>query len=143
MNDNEIIKTLEECGGVGDCEKCPLNELGGIDKCVSTLTQNALDLINRQMADIETLENNLKFVRDTLTRALDENDQLKKRLDSHCNNCRMQDRRTRDRAEAIKEFAKKLKEQYSQADILCPRRIVSITEKGLDSLVKEMVGEQK
>lgn len=47
------------------------------------------------------------------------------------------------RAEAIKEFAEKLKDKYSQADILCPRRIISITEKGLDDFVKEMVGKQE
>ena len=44
------------------------------------------------------------------------------------------------KAEAIKEFAGRLKEKYSQADILCPRRIISLTEKELDDLVKEMVG---
>ena len=45
------------------------------------------------------------------------------------------------KAEAIKKFADRLKEKYSQVDILCPRRIVSLTEKDLDDLVKEMVGD--
>lgn len=45
--------------------------------------------------------------------------------------------------EAIKEFADMLKTKYSQADILCPRRIVSLTEKDLDNLVIEMVGDEK
>lgn len=43
----------------------------------------------------------------------------------------------RKKAEAIKEFAESLKEKYSQADILCPRRIICLTEKDLENLVKE------
>lgn len=44
------------------------------------------------------------------------------------------------RAKAVKGFAERLKTKYSQADILCPRRVVSLTEKELDNFVKEMVG---
>lgn len=51
MKDKEIIKALENCGGAGECQKCPLNDLGeGISLCIPHLTQNALDLINRQKA---------------------------------------------------------------------------------------------
>lgn len=42
------------------------------------------------------------------------------------------------KAKAIKEFAERLKEKYSQADILCPRRIISLTENELNNLLKEM-----
>lgn len=99
MSDNEIIKALECCSVTKSrCRECQLIHRDG--SCTTILAKQALDLINRQKADVETLENNLKFVRGTLTRALDENEQLKKRLDSHCNNCRMRDRKERDRAEA-------------------------------------------
>ena len=47
MTDNEIIKANECCGI--NCLECPLNETG---KC-ATLTQETLDLINRQKAEIE------------------------------------------------------------------------------------------
>jgi hypothetical protein len=41
----------------------------------------------------------------------------------------------------VEDFAKRLKEKYSQADILCPRTLVCLTGKELDELVKEMVGD--
>lgn len=51
LTDNEIIKALENCGNVGECQKCPLNEMGqGISLCIPHLTQNALDLIKRKQA---------------------------------------------------------------------------------------------
>lgn len=39
---------------------------------------------------------------------------------------------------AIREFARRLKVKYSQADILCPRRVISLTEKELYEFVEEM-----
>lgn len=56
MKDNEIIKALEICGDCGHCTECPFDDLGGIDKCMHTLILNALDLINRQKAEIERLK---------------------------------------------------------------------------------------
>jgi hypothetical protein len=55
-NDNDIIKALERCR-IGkrenDCKKCPL--YGRVPACVGYLVQDALDLINRQKAEIERL----------------------------------------------------------------------------------------
>ena len=51
MNDNEIIKALEYClaqGITSECEGCK-DKIG----CRDTLLSNALDLINRQKAEIE------------------------------------------------------------------------------------------
>lgn len=62
MNDNEIIKALEACkSGYCYCgEGCPLANDDGYDddisKCTSKLSENALDLINRQRAEIEDLK---------------------------------------------------------------------------------------
>ena len=51
MTDNEIKKALECCGNQIACtDGCPLDDLGGIDKCIHTLLLNALDLINRLQA---------------------------------------------------------------------------------------------
>ena len=55
MTDNEIIKALECCVKtefISDCAKC---EMFAID-CKDILIENALDLINRQQAEIERLE---------------------------------------------------------------------------------------
>ena len=56
MTDNEIIKALECCANnPNECvcyeNKCPL--FG--QKCIDVLSKNALDLINRQKAEIEAL----------------------------------------------------------------------------------------
>jgi hypothetical protein len=86
---------------------------------------DALNLINRQQAEIKRLTTLAKLGN--------------MRADDYR---AMRDKCKTARAEAIKEFAERLKEKHSQADILCPRRIVSLTEMELDNLVKEMVGEE-
>lgn len=56
LTDNEIIKALECCrcddGDLSNCEDCPLVECKNIFVCHSKLSTNALDLINRQKAEI-------------------------------------------------------------------------------------------
>ena len=56
MTDNEIIKALECCSvnAEGNCRGCPL--LNDYSPCGVKLTTNALDLINRQKAEIERLK---------------------------------------------------------------------------------------
>ena len=57
LSDDEIVKALECCANGGsqkDCELCPI----GIIKCFeqeNLMPQLALDLINRQKAEIERL----------------------------------------------------------------------------------------
>ena len=65
MNDNEIIKALECCCKGDKCVgHCPFhNNKHDIDICTSRLTKNALDLINRQKAEVEKLQNELKTTR--------------------------------------------------------------------------------
>lgn len=60
MNDNEIIKALECCKdeeGLHFCSICPMykNDPDN-DFCQENLCENALDLINRQRAEIEDLK---------------------------------------------------------------------------------------
>lgn len=55
MTDNEIIKALECCTyniTQEKCDECPL--YGG--HCTTELAKNAIDLINRQKAEIEKIE---------------------------------------------------------------------------------------
>jgi hypothetical protein len=54
MTDNEIIKALEYCqqqGITSECERCKVKR-----GCRATLIENALDLIERQKAEIEKLQ---------------------------------------------------------------------------------------
>lgn len=52
MTDNEIIKALECCYTYSNCNGCPQE---GKIKCLELAGRNALDLINRQKAEIERL----------------------------------------------------------------------------------------
>lgn len=55
MTDNEIIKALDCCsyGSEFKCQECPANDCSL--SCDSKLAKKALDLINRQNAEIEKL----------------------------------------------------------------------------------------
>lgn len=59
MTDNEIIKALECCKmfyaehNNFHCNDCPINDC---KECETKLFSNALDLINRQQAEIERLQ---------------------------------------------------------------------------------------
>ena len=57
MTDNEIIKALECCGNIVDstCKGCVYHETYNAS-CVVRLMRDALDLINRQKAEIESLK---------------------------------------------------------------------------------------
>lgn len=55
MSDEEIKKCLECCISLS-CEGCPLKNNHG---CLAISDENALDLINRQQAEIEQLKRNL------------------------------------------------------------------------------------
>lgn len=57
MTDNEIVKALEICEcGYCDIHKCPYRHIEDIDKCTSKLAGDALSLIERQKAEIDTLK---------------------------------------------------------------------------------------
>jgi hypothetical protein len=59
----EIIKALECCASgtsSEDCEGCPFNENDICDKESNATEKYALDLINRQKAEIERLKKAIK-----------------------------------------------------------------------------------
>lgn len=117
MTDNDIIKALECCidADGARCDECPY------DVCCthaeSTMLNDALALINCQKAEIERLKGNLKFVRGTVERSKAEIEKQyeQARADILAN---MADGGTschwcidQHKAEAIKEFAERLKEK--------------------------------
>lgn len=57
MKDSDIIKALECCKSAiaTGCKDCPLYNTEKTCTCVTILSENALDLINRQEAEIERL----------------------------------------------------------------------------------------
>ena len=121
MTDNEIIKALECCADntEGKCRECPFHKLK--ISCIDGLERNALDLINRQKAEIERLTKD-KY---RLQKALNQSE----------------DYRAIAKDEAIKEFAERLKAKGYRG--IADGGLGFIIHKDIDNLVKEMTEEQK
>ena len=125
LSDNEIIKALPKIlyGGHG-CTNCRYGVTKGDERCGlkgCIIARNALDLINRQKAEIEFLK------QDALTPVVTKiGDEIA--------------RRQKIKAEAIKEFAERLKKAgFNGMDVVIPEEVVFIDD--IDNLVKEMVGD--
>lgn len=125
MTDNEIIKSLECCGG-SNCHECP------IEGCTDDIFGNALNLIKRQKAEIERWKKkaNTPFANVTF----DEN-KLKEIVADAIENIEFNLNSVK--SEAIIEFAERLKENYYFTD----RWGKIITKSTVDNLVKEMAGK--
>lgn len=110
MTDNEVIKALECCAyweNDKSCEDCPANTYGF--SCANRMAKYALNFINRQKAGIERLKKKNKIlIKDADTAfqdGLDENrDLFKKEVEPEI------------RAEAIKEFAGRLKSKVNDLE---------------------------
>ena len=118
MNDNEIIKALECCQSpTAECKNCPMpKDIQDDCRCMETISRNALSFINRQKAEIERLTT------------------LAELGNMRANDYRvMRNKAKNARAEAIKEFAERLK-TYFEIE-------TNIFTNYIDNLVKEMVGD--
>ena len=129
LTDNEIVKAksmlkkLEEAyEAYYDTSKGMPYDIDVTLRETAICLENSLNEINRQKAEIErlTAEAN-RYKRYYFNHEYDEMERTAK-------------------AEAIKEFAERLK-LYSRIDVICPIKIISMPEIALDNLVKEMVGD--
>ena len=62
MTDKEIIKALECCNQEDMCDQCPYDFACYDDKYKSILSKDALDLINRQQAEIDRYKGVIKIL---------------------------------------------------------------------------------
>ena len=120
MTDNEIIKALED--------KTHKAEYSWVDSSYCdvevSLLKNALDLINRQQAEVERLQKG--------------NDELGKAIaGAYELNCFLEATRKIVRVEAIKEFAERLDKKTIATAEYCD----VVLGQDIDNLVKEMVGK--
>ena len=123
MNDADIIKALQLCFTLGRCEDCPLYADGLFSQsrnaCRAKLMGDALDLINRQKAEIERLNTNMDAMVSEHKRLI-----------------------VNVRTEVIKEFAKRLKEeghvQLPPIGYPIDTSDFVIYPEDIDNLVKEM-----
>ena len=94
FTDEVIIEAFANCNTIGrGCPYCPITPKTE-DVCDS-LTEKVIDLLHRQRAEIEKLQ---------------------KLLDDKCDRCI-----ERDRAEAIKEFADRLRSHYPHTQSILKR----------------------
>ena len=115
MNDNDIIKALECCSSEkNSCTECPIDALGYCE-CMTPMSINCLNLINRLKAEIEELKEAYAVYEETTG--------LKW-----------------VRAEAIKEFAERVKDIVDEPALI-RGRVIDIIIDTIDNLVKEMTGE--
>lgn len=121
MTDNEIIKALECCSQEDMCQSCPYGASCLDEKYVSILSKDALDLINRQKAEIL----NLKADKEAL---INGQETLQKNLPKVIG------------AEAIKEFAEKVDFLICTTPSV-PNRCYRKLSAGIKKLLKEMVGD--
>lgn len=98
--DEEVIKALQVCVANDSCKECPINpNHGNYRYCTNLALTYALDLINRQRAEIERLQTAANNAVRCFTR-LETIYKIKcKQLETA-------------KAEAIKEFAERLKERF-------------------------------
>ena len=119
MTDKEIIKALENCLCICNCEYCPFFDIDS-RRCSTILFESVIDLINRQQAEIERLES-----------IINTDNQMIKSL----NKCY-----EISKTEAIKEFAERLVEyieyRYNENCDFVP--YVRLSE--IEKVVYEMVG---
>lgn len=133
MTDKEIINQWKHERELAECV-CSYF----VDQVELSLVNETIDLINRQQAENKELAeaiHNLTIEKDALFDKAEELkakiERLQKLLDDKCDRCI-----ARDKSEAIKEFASRLK--YG-----VPQEYGVISCYDVDNLVKEMVGEEE
>ena len=130
MTDNEIIEGLKTI------------QFNSYSTTVHWTIDGAIDLINRQQAEIERLNVNLVGMRGACNSYKMHYDNAKAAIERlHTENNQFADigkMYSEIRAEAIKEFAERLKKKY-EFYIVCDWRTLNGE---IDDLVKEMLGEE-
>ena len=150
FTDDEIVKALEWCKDA-NCFGCPFD--GEVD-CVHKSAQVALDLIKRQKAENSNLTSDLTSLQNDLTSAKAEIERLREereKLLKECKKCgsktqkvitKLQKQMRQNKNEAIKGFAERLKQYCAPGgDFGDPCGVLTVTDRWIDHLVKEMTGE--
>lgn len=123
MEDKEVIKVLMCCveGTSEACRKCVFGLTPPYPVCKSVVEKYALDLINRQKAAIESMAKLVEGFEENCNTAIKIIDRWEKAYASA-------------KAEAIKEFAERLKAIAARCSFSCYR----VDSEDIDNLVKEM-----
>jgi putative protein kinase ArgK-like GTPase of G3E family len=154
MTDKDIIKALECCDDFGWCGQCSLQ---GVIDCKTVLTDNALDLINRQQSAIDVYMQENDRLKTAYIQVSMDRDEAKAEIEklqlSRKQKLKEIERLKRGwkadvieteniKAEAIKELEAKIYEKLHEAE-MHGNFEPTLTREMLDSIFKEMVGEGK
>lgn len=152
MTDNDIVKALECCAGDDGCDVCPMYKPSS--ECITELQGKALDLINRQKAELQKAKAELKettekfncqqYVYADLSDIIkDKNAEIEKLQADYSSMqstlAKMSMGVAEAKAEAIKEFAEKVK--ATQRELFNNIYSTTAWNAVIDNLVEEMVGE--
>lgn len=134
--DEQIAKALECCSGIGDakCVDCPYYDA---ERCAEASATDAIDLINRQKAEIEELEYDRKLIFDEGETWQKKANDLQVELDAMrgaANSYKMHYENAR--AEAIRKFAERLKDKARMPIGTLYGKMVYVED--IDNLVAEM-----
>lgn len=137
LTDEDVVEGLERCISTTTaeaCVGCPFNKQNLCNKDQWALERYALDLIKRQKSEIERL----KSANDEKFRQWD---MLAEKTKTHYANL-YNEAKDKLKAEAYKEFAEKLKDA-AMPYLRGGKYYEIITTRCIDTLLKEMVGEQE
>ena len=136
----DIISSLKIIATTRNCNECKIrNCKWGTCNCSQITANAALDLINRLKAENEMLKAENKSIRYCYEQAKSYNDTLAESCEKNCKKFNMT-----TRAEAIKEFAERLKEKcYEDFQETYEMLSPYVTDDDIDDLVKEMTEVEK
>ena len=140
MEDKEIINALECCRDFGDCSLCPYDGAVFDDEpdCAEKLHTDALALINLQKAEIERLREKQaedeKLLNDRVVESVNAVSQAHLKYENA-----LEEQIKTVKAEAIKEFADRLKKKMYIPKPYGTTNVVD--EYVIDTVVKEICGE--
>lgn len=137
LTDEDVVEGLERCISTTTdkaCAGCPFNKQNLCDIDQWALERYALDLIKRQKSEIERL----KSANDEKFRQWD---MLAEKTQTHYADL-YNEAKDKLKAEAYKEFAERLKQSTVMA-VMGNKIYAVATSKGVDNLLKEMVGEEE
>ena len=107
FTDKDIIKALNRCCAFADCRGCPF-QVGG--DCIRRLCKESLELINRQNAKIKALQMDNEQLQSDIANANMNLDHAQTEIEGMKHNLEIIKKKKKTaKAEAIKEFAERLK----------------------------------
>ena len=142
MTDIEFIKAIKFCSEDDYCNtgSCPIyRDMGAGEDCITKICEYALDLINRQKAEIEKYEKTVGklFINDDGTAFATLNGNKTEYITKNEAEIFRNMAVNNAKSEAIKEFAERLKEKADNVrNFNSWQKVVSLDD--IDNLVKEM-----